>query len=276
MALVWRKKRIWLVGSFASDKRIVEDSPTGVVRKDWQFSWSICVDFSDCLPVPAPKPTFRIRLRIRSNSARNRLAREKAAPRARGRFPFGRLFVPRRMKSFTGNNWGGPSERPRRAARPGTPSTGHHGDAAGRKLPESGAGAHQRRVRQLRRLRLRPVRRARRSGPLHAAPSRGSARADRAQRRAAKTPPRVHRGHRAGRAVHAARVPVQRGGHDPGAGVHQAQDRDGSERRGKARAGANSPTPDALIHPPTRPRPSPLHLLRPTVHPPSVTIRSTP
>ena len=24
------KKRIWLVGSFASDKRIVEDSPTGV------------------------------------------------------------------------------------------------------------------------------------------------------------------------------------------------------------------------------------------------------
>ena len=31
MALVWRKKRIWLVGSFASDKRIVEDSPTGVV-----------------------------------------------------------------------------------------------------------------------------------------------------------------------------------------------------------------------------------------------------
>ena len=116
MALVWRKKRIWLVGSFASDKRIVEDSPTGVVRKDWQFSWSICVDFSDCLPVPAPKPTFRIRLRIRSNSARKRLAREKAAPRARGRFPFGRLFVPRRVKSFTGNNWGAPRERPRRAA----------------------------------------------------------------------------------------------------------------------------------------------------------------
>ena len=69
--------------------------------------------------------------------------------------------------------------------------------------------------------------------------TRRGARHRRAERRAAQAAPREHRRQPARGAVHAAQLELQRRGDDRGARVHQAAHRDGPERRGQARAGAN-------------------------------------
>ena len=114
-----------------------------------------------------------------------------------------------------------------------------HGDASRGELSEPGSGVDERGVRQRGGCRVRAVRRAGRPRALHAtAPGRG-ARHRRAERRAAQAAPREHRRQPARGAVHAAQLELQRRGDDRGARVHQAAHRDGPERRGQARAGAN-------------------------------------